>query len=1563
VGPGGGPQAIGEITTSGKITEYPLTEESPYAITEAGGNLWFTMGGVGEGRIGKITTSGTISYYQPGKGTASGGPFGITAGPENNLWFTHGNDIGKITPFGTVTSYTLPETFNGDKGGTAYDIASGPEGNLWFTVRGGSEVTNRVGIIATSGAITEDVLPKGSEPWGIAAGPDKNIWFTEYGAGVIGKIIGSPAEGSQGSPQPGSTIEYHVPVSGTGAPHEMGSSEVAKWGQINDTPTEAMAIFPPVKPMGWPAKEYERATVDYMDERGHTVNVASPSGGITTTEYNEANEVVRTLSADNRAAALKETGKTVEASELLETKSKYNGETKEEKEKEEKEATEKGKPAAPYTKLLETLGPQHAVKIAKGNEKVKSGSEVLARDHVTYSYDEGSPEGKTYDLVTKAVDSAETASKEEFDPRTTKTSYGGQGAVGWTLRQPTSVTKDAGGLNLTTTTKYEENSKGESTGNVVETKSPTGTSGGSEAPQPPTYSSQFGSYGAGSGQLHEPRSLALNSKGEVFIADAENNRIDVFSETGTFVKAFGFGVSDGKAELETCTSSCKAGIAGSGTGQLKAPKGVAIDSKGDIWVADTGNNRIEEFNEEGKSPKVFGSSGTAGGQFDEPKGIVIDSHGNVWIADSENFRIQELNEKGEFTKTFGFGVGSEKSGSENEKFEICTKSCKAGIPGTGVGQFVAPRALAVAPNGSVWVADTWNSRLEEFNEKGENPKVIGSAGTGNLQFKEPKGITIDSHNNVWISDSENDRVQELNEKGEYITQFGSKGTGNGQFQEPWGIQVDSHGNVYVSDTDNQRVQKFAPGSSGSGNIGAHDTKTAYYSSEGESEVATCRNHPEWANLPCQTEPAAQTGVSGSPELPVTTMTYNIWDEVEKAEEKFGTGSGAVIRTKTQAYDPAGRALTSEEKAEPVTDTALPQVTNEYNTETGALEKQSATIGGKVKTITSVDNTLGELEKYTDAEGNTSTYVYNLEGQVEEVNDGQAEKKGVQTYMYAPSTGYLEKLVDSSAGTFTATYDAEGKMLTEGYPNGMAAKYAYNQLGTATGIKYKKETECAEEEKEKCVWFKDAVVSTIHGETLTQSSTLSRESYAYDEAGRLTETQEIPAGKGCRSRLYSYNEESDRTSQTTRESSTETCPTEGGVVQTHSYDSANHLIDTGVKYETFGNTLTLPEADAEGHALTSAYYVDNQILNQTQNGITNEYVYDPTGRTMETKSEVKSTKVKTTSIPHYSGSGEALTWTSEEEEKGTEKTKKWTRNIPGIDGALDAIEKSGEETKPVLQIHDLQGNIVGEAADNETETKLLKTYNSTEFGVPNEGKAPPKYAWLGAGWVASEASFGTGTVTQGGASYVPQIARDLQTAPVVPPGAFPDGQGTGSEHTAEIPGWSTALANAESAATIAEYVAEQKADAEAAILGAMETEGEDPAEYLNDEEARAKAKKLMDITTLAQIVDFVSSIPDGLLSFVEGAIAEHFDGAEKAIDWFRTAGEDLLKCAGEWQVCKFSDDEVSIKFSLPSINFETWEATIVHYDWSFINLFSAAKIEGCTGINPAYPGMCFKDRNF
>jgi hypothetical protein len=112
------------------------------------------------------------------------------------------------------------------------------------------------------------------------------------------------------------------------------------------------------------------------------------------------------------------------------------------------------------------------------------------------------------------------------------------------------------------------------------------------------------------------------------------------------------------------------------------------------------------------------------------------------------------------------------------------------------------------------------------------------------------------------------------------------------------------------------------------------------------------------------------------------------------------------------------------------------------------------------------------------------------------------------------------------------------------------------------------------------------------------------------------------------------------------------------------------------------------------------------------------------------------------VSHYDGDSGALAWTSED----AGETQKWTRNIPGIDGSLCATQKGEGSTggAVVVLLHDLSGNVVGEAALSETETKLLKSYNSTEFGVPSGKEAPPKYAWLGAAGVAGELSSGVVT---------------------------------------------------------------------------------------------------------------------------------------------------------------------------------------------------------------------------
>ena len=751
---------------------------------------------------------------------------------------------------------------------------------------------------------------------------------------------------------------------------------------------------------------------------------------------------------------------------------------------------------------------------------------------------------------------------------------------------------------------------------------------------------------------------------------------------------------------------------------------------------------MQEFNSKNEWVSQIGKEGTAEGQFKEPKGIAVTASGELFVSDANNNRIEKFNEKDEFQAAIGWGVSNSEA-----KLEVCTSGCKAGIAGSGAGQFNAPRGAAVSSTGKVWVADDSNNRIEELSESGEYITTVGSSGTGNGQFKEPNAITIEtSTGNLWVSDAGNDRLQQFTYSGTYISSVGIKGTSNGQFEEPWGAAITSTGHMYVADIKNNRVEQWVP--TITGNAGAHDTKTIYYTAQGEAEVEACREHIEWSGLPCETKPVAQPGVSG-PELPVTTTKYNIWDQPETIEEAFGT----TIRTKKTTYDAAGRPLTTEETSSPATDKELPKVSDKYNTTTGTLEEQSTTVLSTTKTIITKYNTLGQLETYTDADGNTTTFQYEKEKDARLVK--VEDKKGNQTYHYNETSGSLSEVVDSAAGTFKAEHDLAGKMTSETYPNAMTATYTHNQIGETTRIEYTKTAHCEKTCPE--VWFSDTAIPSIHGETLKQTSTLSEEpSYTYDAAGRLTQVQEIPAGEGCKTRIYAFDEESNRTTASTREPNSEgKCASEGGSTEWHTYDTANHMTDPSVTYDPFGNTTKLPPTDAGGSELISEYYIDSQVFKQEQNGEKIEYKLDPEDRTRET---ISKGSTASTVITHYDAGGGAVAWTGE----GTGETEKWTRNIPGIDGSLTATEAGEGKTgkPPVLLLHDLSGDAVAEAAISESETKLLKKYNSTEFGVPNGKEAPPKYAWLGADGVAGELP--SGVITQDGITYVPQTGLPLQT---------------------------------------------------------------------------------------------------------------------------------------------------------------------------------------------------------
>ena len=271
----------------------------------------------------------------------------------------------------------------------------------------------------------------------------------------------------------------------------------------------------------------------------------------------------------------------------------------------------------------------------------------------------------------------------------------------------------------------------------------------------------------------------------------------------------------------------QAGSQGAGSGQLNMPMGVATDAKGDVWVADTKNDRVAEFNPQGEYVTEFGYEGIGPATFREPHDIAIDSKGDVWVTDTGNNRIEEFKENGEYVRQAGVegtgklkapqGIAVDSSGNVwvvdtgdnrvvefNEKGEYVREAAKT----VGSKELSEPLGVATDKSGDVWVTDANNHRVVEFSSSGASIKEFGSQGTTNGKFERPAGISIDSEGNIWVSDYSEDRVQEFNSKSEYLTKFGSVGSNGGQLSKPYFVAIDARGELAVADSENSRVERW-----------------------------------------------------------------------------------------------------------------------------------------------------------------------------------------------------------------------------------------------------------------------------------------------------------------------------------------------------------------------------------------------------------------------------------------------------------------------------------------------------------------------------------------------------------------------------------------------------------------------------------------------------------------------------------------------------------------------------------------------------------------------------------
>lgn len=199
-----------------------------------------------------------------------------------------------------------------------------------------------------------------------------------------------------------------------------------------------------------------------------------------------------------------------------------------------------------------------------------------------------------------------------------------------------------------------------------------------------------------------------------------------------------------------------------------------------------------------RQPDYFISkSGSAAGDLNEPRGVHVAQDGSIFVADSNNNRIQQFSQTGELINSWG----------------VYANILEGNAPGGTLNQ---PWGVATGKDGSIYVVDTFNHRIQKFNSDGQFIKALGvfAQGTSPETIWGPRGIAVGLDGNVFIADTGNKRVVVYDKDLNYITQFGGAGFEAGQFDEPVGIDVSDTGVVAVADTWNRRVQLFSPDESG-----------------------------------------------------------------------------------------------------------------------------------------------------------------------------------------------------------------------------------------------------------------------------------------------------------------------------------------------------------------------------------------------------------------------------------------------------------------------------------------------------------------------------------------------------------------------------------------------------------------------------------------------------------------------------------------------------------------------------------------------------------------------------
>ena len=306
-------------------------------------------------------------------------------------------------------------------------------------------------------------------------------------------------------------------------------------------------------------------------------------------------------------------------------------------------------------------------------------------------------------------------------------------------------------------------------------------------------------------QFNFPYDVAVDSSGNVYVADTYNQTIRKITPAGVVTTLAGLAGSIGSAD---------------GTGSAARfwqPYGVAVDSSGNVYVADSGNDTIRKITPAGVVTTLAGLAGAQGSangtnsaaRFWQPYGVAVDSSGNVYVGDQGNDTIRKITPAGVVTTLAGLaGVQGRADGTNS------------------TARFTAPAGVAVDSSGNVYVADYGNNAIRKITPAGVVTTLAGMAGTHGsangtgsaARFYHPSGVALDDSGNIYVGDTDNDTIRKITPAAVVTTLAGlagnpgsSDGTNSvARFNSPRGVGVDSSGNVYVADYYNDTIRKITP---------------------------------------------------------------------------------------------------------------------------------------------------------------------------------------------------------------------------------------------------------------------------------------------------------------------------------------------------------------------------------------------------------------------------------------------------------------------------------------------------------------------------------------------------------------------------------------------------------------------------------------------------------------------------------------------------------------------------------------------------------------------------------